>query len=83
MCRDSTKRLLRPCQGMRGAGAEPGPAGPSSRATLYPRVPCPNLRPPAGHGSSWQCPWCPAAPRGFGELFLGRSIGCRSLLCLA
>lgn len=69
VCRDSTKRLLCPCQGMRGAGAEHGPEVPSSRASLYPRVPCPSLRPPAGDESSWQCPSCRAAPRGFGELF--------------
>lgn len=63
VCRDSTKRLLCPCQDMRGAGAQPGPAGPSSGATLCPLSPT-SARPGAAGGAlrAGQLPW------GFGEL---------------
>lgn len=83
VCRDSTERLLCPCQGMRGARAEHGPAGPSSRATLYPRVPCRNLRPPVWMGAAGSALRAGQLRQGLEVCSLGCSIGCCSLLCLA
>lgn len=79
MCRDSTKRLLSPCQGMRGAGAEHGPAGPSSGATLCPLPQPPHAR--LGKGAVPFVPGCSAEV--WRAIPLDRRVGSRSLLCLA